>query len=65
MKNQYEQQCNALALEQLGVPVIWHEKEFSEKLKNWVNEDRLIEVDFPNETEQIIDNLIDSEFRKI
>ena len=58
MKNQYEQQCNALAMENMGVPVIWHEDEFASKLEKWVNDDRIIEVNFPNETAQIIDNLI-------
>ncbi len=57
MKNQYEQQCNALALENLGVPVIWKENEFSEKLKYFVNSAELVEVDFPDETERIVDSV--------
>ena len=61
MKNQYEQQCNALAMENMGVPVIWHEEEFDEKLKNWVDSDHKISVNFPDETEKIISNLFKSE----
>ncbi|NIJ44991.1 uncharacterized protein (TIGR00661 family) [Wenyingzhuangia heitensis] len=59
MKNQYEQQCNAAALENLGVPVV-------KKLKNkhiqivheWIAEDQYIPVNYPNETEDIIDLII-------
>ena len=54
MKNQYEQQCNALALEEMGVPVIWKEHEFAEKLFRFINSDEVTAVDFPDETEDII-----------
>lgn len=58
MKNQYEQQCNALGLEHLGVPVIWHEYEFAEKLKTFVGSNHSVKVDFPDETAAIISNLV-------
>lgn len=58
MHHQYEQQCNALSLEKLGVPVIWKESMFDEKLKNWVNSSGGVRVDFPDETEEIIKNTI-------
>lgn len=58
MHHQYEQQCNALALEKLGVPVIWKEHTFLEKLKNWVASSQRIEIFFPDETEYIIKNMI-------
>lgn len=58
MKNQYEQQCNSLALEKLGVPVIWHESEFPSKLKSWVENEMVPELNFPDETAQLIDHLI-------
>lgn len=54
MHNQYEQQCNALGLEKLGVPVIWKAAEFESKLKNWVAHDSIIAVNFPDETEEIV-----------
>lgn len=59
MHHQYEQQCNALAMEKLGVPVIWNEKEFSEKLFSWVNNGTVIPVHFPDETSEIVKNLIE------
>lgn len=60
MKNQYEQQCNALAMENMGVPVIWNEREFAQKLQNWVQDDKIIEVNFPDETAQVIERLVNT-----
>ncbi len=54
MKNQYEQQCNSLALEKMGIPVIWHESEFASKLKSWMNDDHILNFNFPDETAEII-----------
>lgn len=60
MNHQYEQQqCNALALEGMGIPVIWNEAEFGEKLKTWTESDNRIEVDFPDETSDIIKDLVE------
>ena len=57
MKNQYEQQCNSLALENLGIPVIWRESEFLNKLKIWVKDESQKSFDFRNETKEIIDSI--------
>jgi uncharacterized protein (TIGR00661 family) len=59
MKGQYEQQCNALAASKLGVPVI-HEIDdhFIYQINNWLSDDKKIEVNFPDETAQIVDNMI-------
>jgi len=59
MKNQYEQQCNALAASKLGVPVI-HEIDdyFIYYINNWLNDHKKIQINFPDETAQIIENLV-------
>jgi uncharacterized protein (TIGR00661 family) len=59
MLGQYEQQCNALAASKLGVPVI-HAigDDFTEQINKWIADDTRIEVNFPDETAQIIDNMI-------
>lgn len=62
MKNQYEQLCNAKALEDIGTPVIWNEKQFGSKLKKWIENEQKIDIEFPNETENIIENII-SDFK--
>jgi len=59
MKGQYEQQCNALAASKIGVPVI-HEIDdhFFYKINNWIADDKKILVNFPDETAQIVDNMV-------
>ena len=56
MKNQYEQQCNALALKEMGVPVL---KKFSKKqlpkIEKWLTSDKIVEVNYPDVTEDILD----------
>ena len=51
MKHQYEQYCNAAALESLGVPVL---KKLSEKqskhIRNWITSGIVVNVNFPDET---------------
>lgn len=58
MKGQYEQQCNAAALHQLGVPVL---KKLSlsrvREINHWLETDREIVVNYPDCTEQIIEEL--------
>lgn len=59
MKDQYEQQCNALAASKLGVSVISEiGPDFVAKLKKWVEDDRIIKVNFPDETATIIDDMV-------
>jgi uncharacterized protein (TIGR00661 family) len=59
MKGQYEQQCNALAASKLGVPVVYEiDDHFIYKLNNWINDDNKIQVNFPDETARIVDDMI-------
>ena len=56
MKNQYEQHCNAAAAEQLGVPVIKSlKKKHLQKVGNWLSKKEALQINFPDETEKIID----------
>jgi len=60
MKGQYEQQCNAAALQQLNVPVL---KKLTlsriKEIQSWIKEeDGTILVNFPDCTEQIITELV-------
>jgi uncharacterized protein (TIGR00661 family) len=59
MKGQYEQQCNAGALKEMGVPVIpvLHER-FVSVVENWLKTEQSIIVDYPNETEKILRDLL-------
>ncbi|MGB3585864.1 MAG: glycosyltransferase family protein [Tunicatimonas sp.] len=60
MKNQFEQHCNAAALESLGVPVL---KNFKKKqlpfVQKWVGQLQSIKADYPDTTEKIIDMVLE------
>jgi len=59
MKHQYEQYFNAAALKELGVPVIKSLKlKHLKKIQNWVATEYKVSLDFPNETQQIVDYII-------
>lgn len=60
MKGQWEQQCNAAALEKLGVPVFWDlKKDLVPSLQQWVYNSKPIQVNFPDETNLIIQGLVE------
>ena len=59
MKGQYEQQCNALAASQLGVPVVEAiDENFLSHLNKWINDPTKIQVNFPDETAQIVHDMV-------
>ncbi len=59
MKGQYEQQCNAAALKAMGVPVIPSLKtKHLPVIQEWLENATVIQVNYPNETEQIIDQIL-------
>ena len=63
MKSQYEQQCNAEALKEMGVPVIRSLKnKHREKIQTWIQGTDRIPVDYPDITEQIIDKILKDAF---
>jgi uncharacterized protein (TIGR00661 family) len=59
MRGQYEQQCNALAASKLGVTVIETiNADFISRINTWLADDRHINVNFPDETAQIVDKMV-------
>lgn len=59
MKGQYEQQCNAAALEEMGVPVIKSlKKKHLQKIIDWVLKGELISVNYPDITETVLQDII-------
>lgn len=59
MRGQYEQQCNAAALKEMGVPVLKSLKlKHLDKIRAWVDNDARITVYYPDTTEAIIDQLL-------
>lgn len=58
MKTQYEQQCNAAALKDMGVPVLkFLSEKYQDIITGWLESSQRIEVDYPDITDQIIDDL--------
>jgi uncharacterized protein (TIGR00661 family) len=65
MAGQYEQQCNAYALMQLGVPVIRRlTDDAMMQLKNWVSSDRIVQVKWEDTTAQSL-NRVFQKFNQI
>lgn len=61
MKNQYEQHLNAAALKEMGVPVINSLKKKNEyDMELWLNDQSHIEVNYPNNTLQIVETIINN-----
>ncbi len=55
MKGQYEQQCNAEALKQMGVALAYDTDEFFETtLHNWLYRSDIIRVDFPDNVKEVV-----------
>ncbi|WP_443936912.1 glycosyltransferase family protein [Pedobacter sp. MW01-1-1] len=59
MRFQFEQQCNAYALKELGLPVLWgSNKNWLPIIKKWVENPQKHQFNFPDETEKIIDDMV-------
>lgn len=59
MKNQYEQALNAASLEKMGIPVIKNLKRKNYKIiSEWLENDKIIEVNYPDITEEILEALL-------
>jgi uncharacterized protein (TIGR00661 family) len=55
MKNQYEQQCNAAALAEMGVRTIKSlKKKYIDHIKEWLIHSKPIPVNYPDEVEDIV-----------
>ena len=65
MKQQYEQQCNAAALAGMGVPVIKNFKDKNlDRVDQWLHQDQVIPVDYPDQTAAVIDQLLREQLRR-
>lgn len=65
MKGQYEQQCNAAALRLLGIPVLKNIKvKQYKKLQSWLESETSLAMDFPDETEWILQQILSQEMER-
>lgn len=59
MKGQFEQQCNAAALSEMGIPVLKSlKRKHLNKLMNWLQSDRKIAIDYPDNTANIVNKIL-------
>jgi uncharacterized protein (TIGR00661 family) len=66
MKGQYEQQCNAAALELMGVPVIHNfKKKQYPKISEWLDSDNKVTVNYPDITRLIVRKLFEINVQKV
>lgn len=61
MKNQYEQHLNAAALREMGVPILKNLKpEHDTQVASWLTNEQVVQVDYPDQTQEIVDMILDS-----
>ncbi len=59
MKNQYEQQCNAASLQNMGVKTMKSlKKKHSEVIEDWIHHALPIRFDYPDQSEEIISRIL-------
>ena len=59
MKQQYEQQCNAAALADMGVPVVRGLKnKHLARIDDWLHRGRPVPVHYPDRTSEVLDQLL-------
>lgn len=65
MKNQYEQQCNAEALKNMGVPVMYDFNQNNIKIiEDWIKSKKIIEVDYSESPQKVINQIINDYLKK-
>jgi uncharacterized protein (TIGR00661 family) len=59
MSNQYEQQCNAQAMKEIGITVVKEiDADFITKVKSWVNFGFPVNTHYPDNTGKIVEELV-------
>jgi uncharacterized protein (TIGR00661 family) len=59
MKNQYEQRCNAFALEKMGIPVVKSlKKKWQGSIKQWLHTDFTLEIQYPDHSQAVVDKIL-------
>jgi uncharacterized protein (TIGR00661 family) len=63
MKNQYEQQCNAAALAEMGVTTLKSlKKKYLPEIESWLSSEPLPEVDYPDVVPAVIERVLQGAF---
>lgn len=55
MPDQYEQLCNAIALDDMGVTIVRKiGKDFNQDLEKWLEEGKVVKVDYPQHSDELV-----------
>jgi UDP-N-acetylglucosamine:LPS N-acetylglucosamine transferase len=66
MKTQYEQQCNASSLEEMGVTVVKKlKKRYLEAFQYWIQTGEAISVDYPDNAAAIVEAIVSQHTNEI
>ena len=61
MKMQYEQHCNAAMLKSMGVPILKKlNTDYYDKINDFLEDDTIIQVDYPDNAQQIVRRIFDN-----
>ncbi len=64
MKSQYEQHCNAAALEIMGIPVLKSlKKKYLPQIEEWLTSKQNINVNYADRTSQIVDSILSNHLK--
>ena len=62
MRGQYEQECNAVALDHLGVKSVdLFDQSILDNLKSWILDSTTIQINYPDQTDQILDKILNKQ----
>lgn len=64
MNGQYEQQCNAEALKQMGISVVNEiDNQFTARIKEWLDSSEPIRIQYPDQSDDIIKSIMESQYQ--
>ena len=59
MKNQYEQQCNAEALKEMGIPVLYSfDKSKIQAIESWVTKGKCLKVNYSHNPRELVSEIL-------
>jgi uncharacterized protein (TIGR00661 family) len=58
MKNQYEQECNAAFLSEMGITTLSDFKKSVHEIRHWVDNGKPLKIQYPDITKEILEKII-------
>jgi len=58
MKNQYEQECNAAFLSEMGITTLSDFRECGQEIRQWIDNENAVKLNYPDQTKEILEKII-------